>query len=228
MTWESRKHKHVYIESVIPAICTSSKPAVISSVNRLLMRCFRARHIVQVLLFGFPYLYFCFVLFSHVLFVLFCVLLYCLMHASVCISSSEALTSLTSSQQTLIEINSFDQLVTKTYPRLRRFNRWLLYFNEWSGTVLNKERKERKKDENRYAHPIWVMPGVCMTHLTHEKRYAHAIWVMPGVCMTHLNQKQGYENPSLEMPCVCMSHIHHKKSICTSHSGHAGCLHVPC
>ena len=27
-------------------------------------------------------------------------------------------------------INSFDQLVTKTYPRLRRFNRWLLYFNE--------------------------------------------------------------------------------------------------
>ena len=57
------------------------------------------------------------------LFVLFCVLLHCLMHASVCISSSEALTSLTSSQQTLIEINSFDQLVTKTYPRLRRFNR---------------------------------------------------------------------------------------------------------
>ena len=55
-----------------------------------------------------------------------------------CISSSEALTSLPSSQQTLIEINSFDQLVTKTYRRLRRFNRWLLYFNEWSGTVLNK------------------------------------------------------------------------------------------
>ena len=48
---------------------------------------------------------------------------FCLMHASVCISSSEALTSLTSSLQTLIEINSFDQLVTKTCPRLRRFNR---------------------------------------------------------------------------------------------------------
>ena len=72
---------------------------------------------VQVLLYSL------FVLFCHVLFVLFCVLLYCLMHASVCISSSEALTSLTSSQHTLIEINSFDQLVTKTYPRLRRFNR---------------------------------------------------------------------------------------------------------
>ena len=57
---------------------------------------------------------FLFCLFCHVLFVLFCVLLYCLMHASVCISSSEALTSLTSSLQTLIEINSFDQLVTKT------------------------------------------------------------------------------------------------------------------
>ena len=96
--------------------------------------------------FCFPYLYFLFVLFCHVLFVLFCVLLYCLMHASVCISSSEALTSLTSSQQTLIEINSFDQLVTKTYSRLRRINRWLLYFNEWSGTVLNKEKKEKKVD----------------------------------------------------------------------------------
>ena len=46
-----------------------------------------------------------------------------------------------SSLHTLIEINSFDQLVTKTYPRLRRFNRWLLYFNEWSGRALNKERK---------------------------------------------------------------------------------------
>ena len=77
---------------------------------------------VQVLLFCFPYLYF-FVLFCHVLFLLYCALLYCLMHASACISSSEALTSLTSSLQTLIEINSFDQLVTKTYPRLRLFNR---------------------------------------------------------------------------------------------------------
>ena len=55
---------------------------------------------------------------------------------------SEALTSLISSQQTLIEINPFDQLVTKTYSRLRRFNRWLLYFDEWSGTVLNKERNK--------------------------------------------------------------------------------------
>ena len=35
----------------------------------------------------------------------------------------ECKTSLTSSLQTLIEINSFDQLVTKTYPRLRRINR---------------------------------------------------------------------------------------------------------
>ena len=61
--------------------------------------------------------------FACVLFVLFCVLLYCLVHASVCISSSEALTSLTSSLQTFIKINPFDQLVTKTYPRLRRFNR---------------------------------------------------------------------------------------------------------
>ena len=52
------------------------------------------------------------------------------MHASVCISSSEALTTLTSSLQILIEINSLDQLVIKTYPRLRRNNRWLLYFNE--------------------------------------------------------------------------------------------------
>ena len=97
----------------------------------------RPKGIVQVLLFCFRISIFC-----HVLFVLFCVLLYCLMYASVCISSSEALTSLTSSLQTLIEINSFDQLVTKTYPRLCRFNRWLLYFNEWSGTVLNKEKKE--------------------------------------------------------------------------------------
>ena len=64
-----------------------------------------------------------FVLFCHVLFILFCVLLYCLMHASVCFSYSEALTSLTSSLQALTEINYFDQLVTKTYPRLRRFNR---------------------------------------------------------------------------------------------------------
>ena len=64
------------------------------------------------------------------------------MHASVYNSSSEALTSLTSSLQTLIQLNSFDQLVTKTCPRLLRFNRWLLYFDEWSGTVLNKERKK--------------------------------------------------------------------------------------
>ena len=49
---------------------------------------------------------------------------------------------LTSSLQTFIEINSVDQLATKTYPRLRRFNRWLLFFNEWNGTLLNKERKE--------------------------------------------------------------------------------------
>ena len=62
-------------------------------------------------------------------------------HNSVCISSSEALTSLTSSLQTLIEINSFDQLVTKTYPRLRRFNRWL-FLNEWGGTVLNNEEED--------------------------------------------------------------------------------------
>ena len=68
-------------------------------------------------------LYFCFVLFCHLLFVLFCVLFYYLMHTSVCISSSEALASLSSSLQTLIEINSFDLIVTKTYPRLRRFNR---------------------------------------------------------------------------------------------------------
>ena len=104
--------------------------------------------IVQLFLVCSSYLYFLFVLFCHVLFVLFCVLLYCLMHASVCISSSEALTSLTSSQQALIEINSFDQLVTKTYSRLRRFNRWLLYFNEWSGTVLNKEEKKKKTFHN--------------------------------------------------------------------------------
>ena len=33
-------------------------------------------------------------------------------------------------------INSFDQFLTKTNPRFHRFTRWLLYFNEWSGTVL--------------------------------------------------------------------------------------------
>ena len=42
------------------------------------------------------------------------------------------------------------QLVTKTYPRLRRFNRCLLYFNEWSGTVLNKERKNEMLRESRF------------------------------------------------------------------------------
>ena len=74
---------------------------------------------------GFAFRIFVFVSFLSclVLFVLFFVLFYCLMHASVCISSSEALTSLTSTLQTLIEINSFDQLVTKTYPQFRQFIR---------------------------------------------------------------------------------------------------------
>ena len=34
-------------------------------------------------------------------------------------------------------LHSPPQLVSNIYPRLRRFNRWLLYFNELSGTVLN-------------------------------------------------------------------------------------------
>ena len=111
----------------------------------------RLSYIVRVLVckcFCFAFLICIFVLFCHVLFVLFCVLPCCLMHASVWISSSEALTSLTSSLQTLIEINSFDQLVTKTYPRLRRFNRCLLYFNEWSGTELNKEKIKKFSSEH--------------------------------------------------------------------------------
>ena len=29
-------------------------------------------------------------------------------------------------------------------PRYCRFNRWLLYFDEWSGTVTNKERKKER------------------------------------------------------------------------------------
>ena len=32
-------------------------------------------------------------------------------------------------------------VIVHIHLRLRRFNRWLLYFNEWSGTVLNKEKK---------------------------------------------------------------------------------------
>ena len=40
------------------------------------------------------------------------------------------LTLLTLSLQSSIMINSFDQIVTKTNPRLRRFNCWLLYLNE--------------------------------------------------------------------------------------------------
>ena len=43
--------------------------------------------------------------------------------------------------QSLIKNNPFNQLVTKTHPRLRRYNRWLLYFTELSGNVLKKERK---------------------------------------------------------------------------------------
>ena len=50
--------------------------------------------------------------------------------------------------------HAYDQLVTKTYPRLRRFNRWLLYFNEWSGTVLNKKRKDDKVSISKVS--IWV------------------------------------------------------------------------
>ena len=49
--------------------------------------------------------------------------------------------------QILIEINSFDQLVTKTYPRLRRFSRWLLCFNGRSGTVWNKEKRSYDRQD---------------------------------------------------------------------------------
>ena len=35
------------------------------------------------------------------------------------------------------------QFVTKTNPRLHRFNRWQSYFNEWSCTVLNEHRKKK-------------------------------------------------------------------------------------
>ena len=83
-------------------------------------------------------------------------LLYCLMHASVYNSSSEALTSLTSSLQTLIEISSFDQLVTKTYPRLRRFNR-------------DRGRMKRHTSRGKVLRCLkWY--AACMAHLVDDLR----------------------------------------------------------
>ena len=52
--------------------------------------------------------------------------------------SSETLTLLTYFLPSITKFNSFDTFVTTPNPRYCRFNRWLLYFNEWSGTVTKK------------------------------------------------------------------------------------------
>ena len=118
---------------------------------------------------------------------------------STCISSSEAMTSLTSSLQTLIEINSFDQRVTKTYPRLRRFNRWLLYFNEWSGTVLNKEKKEEAYKPKKDA-VCWKRSAYRLTLLIHEdlKRKSYrAVLSFPNSLCVILFSQHAYNTKTL-------------------------------
>ena len=57
-----------------------------------------------------------------------------------------------------------DQLVTKTNPRLRRINSWLLCFNEWSGKVY----KERKQTSVKKGQPIelnWANFGSHKSHI---------------------------------------------------------------
>ena len=61
------------------------------------------------------------------------------------------------SLQSSIKINSFDQPVTKTNPRLHRFNPWVLCFNERSGTVLNKE--SRKKRFHSWLQFLFLLLG---------------------------------------------------------------------
>ena len=77
--------------------------------------------------------------------------------------------------QSLIKAHYFDQLVTKTNPRLRRFNRWLLYFKKWSGTV----KKERLCVPQRWRECFlsgWVKAGLlaqvwCCTGMMHGVRF---------------------------------------------------------
>ena len=63
------------------------------------------------------------------------------------------------SLQTSFTINTFDQFVTKTNPRSHRFNRWLLNFNEWSGTILNKEEEDQLSHgtSSLYAHQLFLL-----------------------------------------------------------------------
>ena len=51
--------------------------------------------------------------------------------------SLHALAPLTSLRPSAAKINAIGQFETNYHPRLRRINRWRLYFNEWSGTVIN-------------------------------------------------------------------------------------------
>ena len=64
----------------------------------------------------------------------------------------------------ITKVNSVDTLVTTSHPRYFWFNFWLLYFNEWSGTVANKEKQKEG--------PVWntlrikrflCLYAVCMT-----------------------------------------------------------------
>ena len=84
--------------------------------------------------------------------------------------SSETLTLLTYFLPSITKFNSFDSLVTTPNPRYCRFIRWLLYFNEWSGTVTNKERKKGAMT----AIPVcaskrWTLKSLHSPHLTTPK-----------------------------------------------------------
>ena len=60
-------------------------------------------------------------------------------------------------------------IVTKPDPRLHRCNRWLLYYNERSGTVLNKERKDSNRVPEEVNGQI-LIPGTNLETSVSTKR----------------------------------------------------------
>ena len=116
-------------------------------------------------------------------------------------SRSAEVQPLTQPLRTLI---SFDQLVIKINPRLRRFNRWLLCFNEWSGTVLSKERERRANRGTVPSHGFTVREK---THVVsswsvevRQRRTKFAIWHL---CRTNIAWRRDRGSPMYEHEQWC-------------------------
>ena len=81
-------------------------------------------------------------------------------------------------------INSFDQFLTNHNPRLHRFNRWMLHFNEWSGY---------RKNERKYTHTLkskYVLIWYQLTTLYGQYSCIHCISEMQLLLVLYETTKQ--------------------------------------